>query len=122
MEDPNLLSVSQPADEPLDASNDEDHVNTAERDRVDTSSIHATTDIDAPMNLDVTDQISEEMTTDISGLKVSDNVTAEEPSDEKEQQTLSSEEIDALLDKCLLQALHATVKDKDLPMPGSTLW
>ncbi|CAL9766312.1 unnamed protein product [Musa acuminata subsp. burmannicoides] len=122
MEDPNLLSVSQPADEPLDASNDEDHVNTAERDRVDTSSIHATTDIDAPMNLNVTDQISEEMTTDISGLKVSDNVTAEEPSDEKEQQTLSSEEIDALLDKCLLQALHATVKDKDLPMPGSTLW
>ncbi|CAL9200835.1 unnamed protein product [Musa hybrid cultivar] len=122
MEDPNLLSVSQPADEPWDASNDEDHVNTAERDRVDTSSIHATTDIDAPMNLDVTDQISEEMTTDISGLKVSDNVTAEEPSDEKEQQTLSSEEIDALLDKCLLQALHATVKDKDLPMPGSTLW
>ncbi|CAL9066119.1 uncharacterized protein LOC135605448 [Musa acuminata AAA Group] len=122
MEDPNLLSISQPADEPLDASNDEDHVNTAERDRVDTSNIHASTDIDAPMNLDVTDQISEEMTTDISGLKVSDNVTAEEPSDEKEQQTLSSEEIDALLDKCLLQALHATVKDKDLPMPGSTLW
>ncbi|THU44455.1 hypothetical protein C4D60_Mb02t07550 [Musa balbisiana] len=122
MEDPNLLSVSQPADEPLDASNDEDHVNTAERDRVDTSNIHASTDIDAPMNLDVTDQISEEMTTDISGLKVSDNVTAEEPSDEKEQQTLSSEEIDALLDKCLLQALHTTVKDKDLPMPGSTLW
>ncbi|URD89548.1 Translation initiation factor SUI1 [Musa troglodytarum] len=122
MEDPNLLSVSQPSDEPLDASNDADHVNTSERDCVDISNIHASTDIDAPLNLDVTDQISKEITADISGLKVSDNVTAEEPSDEKEQQTLSSEEIDALLDKCLLQALHTTVKDKDLPMPGSTLW
>ncbi|CAL9079329.1 unnamed protein product [Musa textilis] len=122
MEDPNLLSVSQPSDEPLGASNDDDRVNTAERDCVDISNIHASTDTDAPLNLDVTDQISKEMTADISGLKVSDNVTAEEPSDEKEQQTLSSEEIDALLDKCLLQALHTTVKDKDLPMPGSTLW
>ncbi len=35
---------------------------------------------------------------------------------------LTIEEMDALLDKCLLEALHVTVKDKDLPMPGSTLW
>ncbi|URD89553.1 Translation initiation factor SUI1 [Musa troglodytarum] len=105
--------VSQPSDEPLDASNDADHVNTSERDCVDISNIHASTDIDAPLNLDVTDQISKEITADISGLKVSDNVTAEEPSDEKEQQTLSSEEIDALLDKCLLQALHTTISAKE---------
>ncbi|URD89552.1 Translation initiation factor SUI1 [Musa troglodytarum] len=102
-----------PSDEPLDASNDADHVNTSERDCVDISNIHASTDIDAPLNLDVTDQISKEITADISGLKVSDNVTAEEPSDEKEQQTLSSEEIDALLDKCLLQALHTTISAKE---------
>ncbi|KAJ7541784.1 hypothetical protein O6H91_10G076500 [Diphasiastrum complanatum] len=32
------------------------------------------------------------------------------------------DEMDNLLDKCLLQALHTTLKDKDLPMSGSTLW
>ncbi|MCO5564200.1 hypothetical protein L7F22_017858 [Adiantum nelumboides] len=35
---------------------------------------------------------------------------------------MTIEEIDTLLDTCLLQALHTTVKEKDLPMPGSTLW
>ncbi|KAJ6383804.1 hypothetical protein OIU78_027158 [Salix suchowensis] len=40
----------------------------------------------------------------------------------EEQHTLSAEDVDAYLDKCLLQALHTTVNDKDLPMPGSTLW
>lgn len=122
MEDPNLLPVSQPSDVPPDASNDEDDVNMAEREPVDMSNIHVSTDVDAPTNSDISVQTSEEMTADISGLKVSEKVTAEVASDEKEQQTLSSEEIDALLDKCLLQAFHTTVKDKDLPMPGSTLW
>jgi len=35
---------------------------------------------------------------------------------------LTTEEIDSLLDKCLLQALYTSIKEKDLPMPGSTLW
>lgn len=35
---------------------------------------------------------------------------------------ITVEEMDLLLDKCLLQALHMTVKENDLPMPGSTLW
>ncbi|KAJ0085815.1 hypothetical protein Patl1_07118 [Pistacia atlantica] len=39
-----------------------------------------------------------------------------------ELHVLSTEDVDAHLDKCLLQALHTTVKDKDLPIPGSTLW
>ncbi|CAA0831568.1 eukaryotic translation initiation factor SUI1 family protein [Striga hermonthica] len=39
-----------------------------------------------------------------------------------DQHFLSVEDIDALLDKCLLQALHTIVKDKDLPVPGSVLW
>lgn len=49
-------------------------------------------------------------------LKEADDVSA------IEQRTLSTEEVDALLGKCLLQALHSTVKEKDLPIPGSTLW
>lgn len=58
----------------------------------------------------------------IEELKVADNV-AEEAADAKMlSATMTVEELDALLDKCFLQALHTTVKDKDLPMPGSTLW
>ncbi|CAN0876336.1 Eukaryotic translation initiation factor 2D [Linum grandiflorum] len=62
----------------------------------------------------------EQITADVSNLKVSDTVDNESTSEE--QRTLSADEVDSLLDKCLLQALHTTVKDKDLPMPGSTLW
>lgn len=35
---------------------------------------------------------------------------------------LTAEDMDALLNKCLLQALRTSVKDKELPIPGSTLW
>eukprot|EP00897_Mesotaenium_endlicherianum_P007401 jgi/Mesen1/668/ME000109S10887 len=35
---------------------------------------------------------------------------------------MTAEETDALLDRCLLQALRSTLKDKDLPIPSSTLW
>ncbi|CAL9072001.1 unnamed protein product [Musa textilis] len=121
MEDPNLLLISQPSDVHSDASNDEDDINVVESGPIATN-IQGSTYVDASKNLDAGAQTHEEMTADISGLKFSDNVTAEVQSDEKEQQTFSGEEIDALLDKCLLQALHTTVKDKDLPMPGSTLW
>lgn len=71
---------------------------------------------------DMKNETAEQITLDMSGLRVTDNVSAEESNAEKNQQALSSEEVDALLDKCLLQALHTTVKDKDLPVPGSTLW
>ncbi|URD76901.1 Translation initiation factor SUI1 [Musa troglodytarum] len=110
-----------PSDVHSDASNDEDDINVVESGPIATN-IQGSTYVDASKNLDAGAQTHEEMTADISGLKFSDNVTAEVQSDEKEQQTFSGEEIDALLDKCLLQALHTTVKDKDLPMPGSTLW
>lgn len=59
------------------------------------------------------------VTEGVSDLKLSDTVSGNDPND---QQTLSTADIDSLLDKCLLQALHTTVKDKDLPLPGSTLW
>lgn len=66
-------------------------------------------------------EISEVMEEEVSSLSIADSVPAG-PSDEKELRSLSSEEIDALLDKCLLQALHTSVLEKDLPIPGSTLW
>ncbi|KAK7327311.1 hypothetical protein VNO80_31552 [Phaseolus coccineus] len=59
------------------------------------------------------------VTEGVADLKLSDTVSGNDPND---QQTLSTADIDSLLDKCLLQALHTTVKDKDLPLPGSTLW
>ncbi|KAL1212492.1 hypothetical protein V5N11_034847 [Cardamine amara subsp. amara] len=54
-------------------------------------------------------------------LNLADDVSVNEASTDK-QNTLSPEEVDALLDQCLLQALHTTLKEKDLPIPGSTLW
>ncbi|XP_048227156.1 eukaryotic translation initiation factor 2D isoform X3 [Ricinus communis] len=65
--------------------------------------------------------IIEQVTAVVSDMKVMDNDTADESTIE-EQHILSTGDVDAYLDKCLLQALHTTVKDKDLPMPGSTLW
>ena len=58
----------------------------------------------------------------INELKLPEDKSAEQAPDEKEHQTLTTEEIDSLLDKCLLQALYTSIKEKDLPMPGSTLW
>lgn len=66
-------------------------------------------------------EVSEQLTAEVDDLNLTDAAEVEE-SNFDEQRTLSVEEIDALLDKCLLQALHVSVKDKDLPMPGSTLW
>uniref|UniRef100_A0A6N2LG00 SUI1 domain-containing protein n=1 Tax=Salix viminalis TaxID=40686 RepID=A0A6N2LG00_SALVM len=66
--------------------------------------------------------IVEQVTTVVGGFKVMDNIAADESTTVEEQHTLSAEDLDAYLDKCLLQALHTTVNDKDLPMPGSTLW
>ncbi|XP_047160305.1 eukaryotic translation initiation factor 2D isoform X1 [Vigna umbellata] len=59
------------------------------------------------------------VTEGMADLKLPDTASGNDPND---QQTLSTADIDSLLDKCLLQALHTTVKDKDLPLPGSTLW
>lgn len=71
--------------------------------------------------VDSKNDIIEQVTEDASNLKLTENAVADESTTE-EQYTLSTADVDAYLDKCLLQALHTTVKDKDLPMPGSTLW
>ncbi|CAL0303466.1 unnamed protein product [Lupinus luteus] len=59
------------------------------------------------------------ITAGVADLKIPDSSPANDPND---QHSLSTADIDLLLDKCLLQALHTTVKDKELPIPGSTLW
>jgi translation initiation factor 2D len=76
-------------------------------------SSHALT---TPNNDEIT---ADEITAGVVDLKLPDNDFPNEPND---QHTLSTSDVDLLLDKCLLQALHTTLKDKDLPIPGSTLW
>ncbi|KAH9331350.1 hypothetical protein KI387_003458, partial [Taxus chinensis] len=65
---------------------------------------------------------SEQVAKGLEELKVADSIEEEASSGKSQSASLTVEETDALLDKCFLQALHTTVKDKDLPMPGSTLW
>ncbi|XP_024163766.1 eukaryotic translation initiation factor 2D [Rosa chinensis] len=71
--------------------------------------------------IDVRNEIAEEVTANVGDLKLTDDDSANQSTGE-DQHPLSAEGVDMLLEKCLLQALHTTVKDKDLPMPGSTLW
>lgn len=66
-------------------------------------------------------EIAEEIAAHVDDLKVTDDGSADQ-SIWEDQHPLSTEDVDTLLEKCLLQALHTTVKDKDLPTPGSTLW
>lgn len=66
-------------------------------------------------------EVSEQITTAMADLHVTENAPGSE-SNAEEQHSMSAEDVDVLLDKCLLQALHTTLKDKDLPIPGSTLW
>lgn len=65
--------------------------------------------------------VGEHITTAMADLQVEESASGVE-STVGEQHPLSVEDIDILLNKCLLQALHTTVKDKDLPIPGSILW
>lgn len=68
----------------------------------------------------VENDLDEQVIADIQYLKLTDGDQSN--ADAEQQLILSVEDVDTLLDKCLLQSLHTTVKDKDLPMPGSTLW
>lgn len=126
LEDPALSSVchaSESHEDASSASNDmhgSDVNNVREGGSFTIQDDHLEQDVDASMQTAHKGGIPEEVVADISGLKIADVST--ENQNNEEQHTLSSEEIDALLDNCLLQALHTTVKDKDLPMPGSTLW
>lgn len=72
----------------------------------------------------IKNDVAEQITTQVADLKIPDDASSanECNANDDDQHTLSIEDVDSLLDKCLLQALHMTVKDIDLPMPGSTLW
>lgn len=76
------------------------------------------TQLDSDTDTDTVEQVRKA----VGGFKVTENIAADESTTVVEEQHLSAEDVDAYLDKCLLQALHTTVNDKDLPMPGSTLW
>jgi len=122
LEDPALFITSQISDASEGASDKQHDVLTNEREEpVEVADTHGEREVGTSIG-GARNEVSEELSADLNGLKVSEHVSADEPDGEKEQQALSNEEVDSLLDKCLLQALHTTVKDKDLPMPGSTLW
>ncbi|XP_071686397.1 uncharacterized protein [Rutidosis leptorrhynchoides] len=65
--------------------------------------------------------VDQQITSDFGELKVTEDAQCDKGTTE-DQSTLSAEDVDALLDKCLLQAFYTTLKDKDLPIAGSTLW
>ncbi|KAG9457065.1 hypothetical protein H6P81_001573 [Aristolochia fimbriata] len=133
-EDPSLLSAAETSgacgvvdDSPIEALGKTENEGDAEQlmhsqleSRRDANG--SAQDADGSTHIDNKSAVCEEIREDVKSLKIADGVSPEESTDEKGQRPLSIEEIDTLLDKCLLQALHTTVIDKDLPMSGSTLW
>lgn len=101
-EDPSLSTTSQQSD----ADPTSDHENGDNRE----------------LEVSVDDSNDDQqITTDFGDLKVAENDQSDKGTNE-DQNTLLIEDVDALLDKCLLQAFYTTLKDKDLPIAGSTLW
>uniref|UniRef100_A0A7N0U9Q7 Ligatin n=1 Tax=Kalanchoe fedtschenkoi TaxID=63787 RepID=A0A7N0U9Q7_KALFE len=79
---------------------------------------HVPSVVDIPLS---TCDAVEQTADGVSSLNVTESGSLTEVN-AKEQRNLSTEDVDVLLDQCLLQALHLTVKDNDLPLAGSTLW
>lgn len=122
-EDPSLFA-SQTSDscETDDSIDPQNGINNEEvGEASDVADAHSDLDPASQTHTDLQNDIAEQVVADVGDLKVTENASTDELNVE-DQHTLSSEELDALLDKCLLQALHTTVTDKDLPIPGSTLW
>lgn len=123
-EDPALSScqTSESCDDANDSSHNQDVTNDKEvGESVDVADDHSVPNSASTTQIDAGNNTAEEITSGVADLKVTDTAVADEFIAE-DQHPLSTEDVDTLLDKCLLQALHTTVKDKDLPMPGSTLW
>ncbi|WRX29933.1 SUI1 domain - like 4 [Theobroma cacao] len=122
-EDPSFLSSNQPSDSSEGAADGSD----AQQSGINNEDIGESVNVNdvvserlAASTQNYSENAAEEITPDVSDLKLSENVAATESN--TEHYSLSTEGVDSHLDRCLLQALHTTVKDKDLPMPGSTLW
>ncbi|KAK3154368.1 hypothetical protein QOZ80_2BG0189630 [Eleusine coracana subsp. coracana] len=117
VEDPNFVSTSRSpdsSDEHAEGMHD-GSVISAENAAVDVSDSHAA-------DPGVHSEAVEEITDGVHKLELPDGKPTEQQPEEKVHQNLTTEEVDSLLDKCLLQALYTTIKEKDLPLPGSTLW
>lgn len=123
LEDPAFLSsvqVSDLCESAADSSNNQQNGISNEEGIIDTNNAISEPSSASATQNDSDSNIEEQVTADVGDLKLTENVGAGESNEE--QHVLSTEDVDAYLDKCLLQALHTTVKDKDLPMPGSLLW
>lgn len=127
LEDPSLPSGGQVSDScDNDFSVGQTNVNNKEH-MPDACTAEGTSSVIDSVSTDdptVTDDISEQITTSLVDLHVMEDARGIEPNvpNVSEPHLVSVEGVDMLLDKCLLQALHTTVKDKDLPIPGSMLW
>lgn len=121
-EDPAFLSSRQEStacEGPSEVSNDQE--DGAEDEDMTESVNEMNPDSIQMRKMDGSTESSDKLVADIGTLTVADDVSTE-GSNVEDQHNFTSADVDALLDKCLLQALHTTIKDKDLPMPGSTLW
>ncbi|XP_050231588.1 uncharacterized protein LOC126680499 [Mercurialis annua] len=125
-EDPSFLSSIQDSDSRAAASGfSNDQHNEVDPNKIgefaDGNDVISDSQPSSVTKLDSEHDTMEEVTADIGDMKIMENVDVDESTLEQ-QHALSTEDVDAYLEKCLLQALHTTVKDKDLPIPGSTLW
>lgn len=119
-EDPALFAAGQASDSCEDDSSLDQRTDLNNEQIVDGS---AASGIDSAPTEDSaqSNEVNEQITTGMADLQITENASGPE-SIADDPQLLSVEDVDQLLDKCLLQALHTTLKDKDLPIPGSTLW
>ncbi|TYH60373.1 hypothetical protein ES332_D08G287500v1 [Gossypium tomentosum] len=123
LEDPSFLASNQPSDSSEGATCESDVQQSCVNNENTEGSIDvngAISDACAASMQNDSENAAKEITTGASDLKSTANVDAAKL--DIELSSLSIEDVDSHLDRCLLQALHTTVKDKDLPMPGSTLW
>ncbi|XP_057793781.1 uncharacterized protein LOC131010327 [Salvia miltiorrhiza] len=123
-EDPALYSAGQASDSFEDNSSVGQMTAMANESTGDASLADGAAPIfDSAPNTDhtVVNEVGEEINSAMVDLQVAENASGSD-SNVDDQHPLSVEDVDSLLDKCLLQALHTTIKDKDLPMLGSILW
>lgn len=123
LEDPAFLSsfqVSDSCEGAAESSNSQQNGIVNEGSVVDIGTAASELSPASATQNDSDSNVAEQVISHVGDLKLSENIDADESNEE--QHVLTTEDLDAYLDKCLLQALHTTVKDKDLPMPGSTLW
>ncbi|MFQ6627590.1 hypothetical protein Gotur_005828 [Gossypium turneri] len=123
LEDPSFLASNQPSDSSEGATCESDVQQSCVNNENTEGSIDvngAISDACAASMQNDSENAAKEIMMDASDLKSTANVDAAKL--DIELSSLSIEDVDSHLDRCLLQALHTTVKDKDLPMPGSTLW